>query len=127
MPEAIQNELFIDAISERFRLHERCFAERDAQPLAEMFIAPEAVWDFQGYPPLQGRDAVLDFFKQVVQTSTVAIKPLNWRCDGRMGWSLVDYVVDLDQVEQPMTLRTVFIWSRSDHGWLVELASGYKA
>ena len=125
--EADQDDRFRDAVSERFRIHERCFAEKDARPLAETFIAPDAVWDFQGFPPLQGRKAVLAFFEDVVRTSIVAIDLLNWRADGAMGWSLVDYVVTFGDEAPSMTLRTVFIWSRSSGDWLVETAVGYQA
>lgn len=43
-----------------------------------------------------------------------------------MGWSLVDYVVTVKDQEPPMLLRTVFVWSKSNGGWLVEAAVGYK-
>lgn len=125
--DATRGEAFIDAISARFRLHEQCFSQRDAKPLATGFIAPDAVWDFQGFPRLQGREAVLGFFEQVVQNSTVAITPFSWRVESRSGWSLVDYVVHFETQEQPMTLRTMFVWALTDAGWFVEAAVGYKA
>lgn len=125
--EAIEADSFINAISARLRLHEQCFVERDATPLADAFIGPDAVWDFQDFPFLQGQKAIVSFFAEVVQTSSVAIKPIRWRSDGAMGWSLVDYVVTIKDQELPMILRTVFIWSRSSGGWLVESAVGYKA
>ncbi len=124
--EAIQADSIINAISARLRLHEQCFVERDASPLADAFIAPEAVWDFQGFPFLNGREAILAFFTEVVQTSSVAIKPIKWRSDGAMGWSLVDYVVTIKDQGSPMILRTVFVWSRSNSDWLVESAVGYR-
>lgn len=124
--EAIQADSFINAISARLRLHEQCFVERDASPLANAFIAPEAVWDFQGFPFLNGREAILAFFTEVVRTSSVAIKPIRWRSDGAMGWSLVDYVVTIKDQESPTIPRTVFIWSKSSGEWFVESAVGYK-
>jgi len=124
--EAAEADSFINAITARLRLHEQCFLERDATPLADAFIAPDAVWDFQGFPFLQGREAILVFFTEVAQMSSVVIKPIKWRSDGAMGWSLVDYVVAIKDQEPPMILRTVFIWSRSSDGWLVESAVGYK-
>lgn len=122
-----ETDSFIDAISARLRFHEQCFMERDATSLADAFIAPDAVWDFQGFPFLQGQEAIVSFFAEVVRTSSVAIKPIRWRSDGAMGWSLVDYVVTIKDQESPMILRTVFIWSKSSSGWFVESAVGYKA
>jgi len=124
--EATEDDSFINAISARLRLHEQCFVDRDATPLADAFIAPDAVWDFQGFPFLQGREAILAFFTEVVQTSSVTIKPIKWRSDGSMGWSLVDYVATINDQEPPLILRTVFIWSWSTGSWLVESAVGYR-
>ena len=91
-----------------------------------MFIAPDAVWDFRGFPPLRGREAVSAFFEEVVRTSIVAIDLLKWRADGAMGWSLVDHAVTFRDEAPSMTLRAVFIWSRSGEDWLVEAALGYE-
>ena len=109
------------------RLHEQCFDRRDAGPLAEGFIAPDALWDFQGFPPTRGRTAVLAFFEEKVRISRVAIAPLSWRGHGDTGWSLVDYHVTFDDGAAPLTLRTMFVWVRLDGDWLVEAATGHEA
>ena len=120
-----ERDRFSKIIAERFRMHERCFAEQDAGPLAGFFAA-DAVWEFPGFAPLRGRDAVLGFFAQVVLTSAVAITPIECRVSGGMGWSLVDYGVTFADCTPSMTFRTIFIWSHSKREWLVELATGYK-
>jgi len=118
---------FADGTNEKLELHIKAFKDRDYRAIADRFFASDVHWAFEGYPPLHGREAISDFYSQVVTNSAVAIKPVASASTLTTGWTLIDYFVEPhDAAVDPWTYRTIFTWSLRDGEWLVDSAMGIK-